>query len=166
MKILMVELGYVYDAQGSTTKAERREVALAAAGLSFVGTVKDGADTIADRIGRHVIMTQEQFVNFYLHDPDVKIVHAYEVDTPQALPTIIEGNAMKTDAVIQSAIDHGAVTLGEHPGNRDYNHKVEVHMPGVALATYNEVMLIEDACSDEVQTALDEGWRIDRKSVV
>lgn len=40
------------------------------------------------------------------------------------------------------------------------NQRVEVHMPGQALSTYNEVLLQENCCSDELQGALDQGWRI------
>lgn len=41
-----------------------------------------------------------------------------------------------------------------------YNERVEVHMPGQALSMYNEVLLMSDACSDELQTSLAKGWRI------
>lgn len=40
------------------------------------------------------------------------------------------------------------------------NERCHVHMPGQALATYNEVLLMENTCSDELQTALDKGWRM------
>lgn len=41
-----------------------------------------------------------------------------------------------------------------------YNTKCEVHMPGQALSMYNDMMLLENACTDELQTALNSGWRI------
>lgn len=41
-----------------------------------------------------------------------------------------------------------------------YNNKCDVHMPGNMLASYNEVMLIEDSCSDVLQTHLTSGWRM------
>lgn len=41
-----------------------------------------------------------------------------------------------------------------------YNEHVEVHTPGNMLATYNETLLLEDACTDELQKSLDSGWRI------
>lgn len=41
-----------------------------------------------------------------------------------------------------------------------YNERCEVHTPGNMLATYNETMLLEDACTDELQTSMDDGWRI------
>lgn len=41
-----------------------------------------------------------------------------------------------------------------------YNQRCEVHMPGQALSTYNDLMLAEDHCTDSLQTHLDNGWRI------
>lgn len=41
-----------------------------------------------------------------------------------------------------------------------YNEHCEVHTPGNMLATYNETMLLEDACTDALQTSMDDGWRI------
>lgn len=45
-------------------------------------------------------------------------------------------------------------------GHSVYNTKCEVHMPGQALSTYNEVCLLEDSCTDVLQAKLSEGWRI------
>lgn len=42
----------------------------------------------------------------------------------------------------------------------NYNQRVDVHMPGQALAMYNELMLLEDSCTDRVAESLDNGWRI------
>lgn len=45
-------------------------------------------------------------------------------------------------------------------GGNTYNNKCEVHMPGNMLATYNQVQLLEDSCTDALQNALSAGWRI------
>lgn len=45
-------------------------------------------------------------------------------------------------------------------GGNTYNNKCEVHMPGNMLATYNQVQLLEDSCTDALQSALSAGWRI------
>ncbi len=53
------------------------------------------------------------------------------------------------------------ITLTTEQGStNNYNTKCEVHMPGQALSLYNEVLLLEDACTDELQTNLQSGWRI------
>ena len=48
----------------------------------------------------------------------------------------------------------------EGPCETNFNRKVEVHMPGQALSVYNEVMLLEDSCTDMLQSNLNKGWRI------
>lgn len=41
-----------------------------------------------------------------------------------------------------------------------YNERCSVHVPGLGLLLINELQLMEDACTDAVQIALDSGWRI------
>ncbi len=41
-----------------------------------------------------------------------------------------------------------------------YNNKCEVHMPGHMMGMYNDLLLLEDACTDELQASLNAGWRI------
>lgn len=41
-----------------------------------------------------------------------------------------------------------------------FNKKVEVHVPGNALAVYNKTQLCEDCCTEYLQDQLDLGWRI------
>ena len=45
-------------------------------------------------------------------------------------------------------------------GHNEYNTKCEVHMPGQTLSNYNDILLLEDACSDALQSSLRDGWRI------
>lgn len=45
-------------------------------------------------------------------------------------------------------------------GGNEYNTKCEVHMPGQALSLYNDMLLLEDACTDALQDNLNKGWRI------
>ncbi|MFV0518445.1 MAG: hypothetical protein ACK5MV_13715 [Aminipila sp.] len=41
-----------------------------------------------------------------------------------------------------------------------FNEKVSVHMGGGLITTYNELLLKEDVCTDELQQELNNGWRI------
>lgn len=41
-----------------------------------------------------------------------------------------------------------------------FNEKVNVHMGGGLITTYNELLLKEDVCTDELQQELNKGWRI------
>ena len=41
-----------------------------------------------------------------------------------------------------------------------FNDRINVHTGGGLLVTYNEVMLLEDSCTDALQVELNNGWRI------
>lgn len=45
-------------------------------------------------------------------------------------------------------------------GTAVYNTRCDVHMPGQALSTYNEVQLLEDSCTDVLQAQMAAGWRL------
>ncbi len=45
-------------------------------------------------------------------------------------------------------------------GETNYNTKCEVHIPNISMLMYNELMLKEDVCTDELQSELNSGWRI------
>ena len=45
-------------------------------------------------------------------------------------------------------------------GGNTYNNKCEVHMPGYSLSLYNEMLLKESCCTDDLQSELNSGWRI------
>lgn len=51
-------------------------------------------------------------------------------------------------------------SLPEGVAGNTYNNRCEVHMPGNLMATYNEVLLLEDGCSDALQEELNRGWRL------
>lgn len=40
------------------------------------------------------------------------------------------------------------------------NERVQVVVPGPALSTYDEVQVMDNCCTDALQTELDQGWRI------
>ena len=51
--------------------------------------------------------------------------------------------------------------LAELPDvSNTYNNKCAVHIGGSLLMTVNDLMLVEDSCTDVIQTKLNEGWRI------
>ncbi len=50
--------------------------------------------------------------------------------------------------------------VSEQGGTNNYNTKCEVHMPGQALSMYNDVLLLEDSCTDVLHEHLQGGWRI------
>ena len=45
-------------------------------------------------------------------------------------------------------------------GDTNYNTMCEVHIPNISMLMYNELLLKEDVCTDELQSELNCGWRI------
>lgn len=52
------------------------------------------------------------------------------------------------------------LTMPDYQGGNTYNNKCEVHMPGNMLASFNEVQLLENSCSDVLQGSLNSGWSL------
>lgn len=44
--------------------------------------------------------------------------------------------------------------------NQQFNQKVNVHVGGGLIVTYNDLKLMEDSCTDILQNELNDGWRI------
>lgn len=107
---------------------------------------------------------EERDFNHFTSDKDVVIV-----DGKKYLELMEQGNDMwRLERVVKTSLNDASifqqmadkqVTIETTSGNQ-YNTKCEVHMPGQALSTYNEILLMEDACSDALQNELTKGWRI------
>lgn len=48
----------------------------------------------------------------------------------------------------------------ERTNDQLFNRKVEVHVPGSSLLKIDEICLVEDGCTDNIQNHLKDGWRI------
>ena len=57
-------------------------------------------------------------------------------------------------AAVDLAVD------GRVLGADKYNAQVNTHLTGNTLSSYNSLRLLEDCCTDHLQEALDNGWRI------
>jgi len=82
-------------------------------------------------------------------------------------PTIKSRHRPKTvDATLESVgaavlkLESRLAEMAEKMPELSYNSKCDVHVPGLGLMILNETMLLEDSCTDQLQTALDNGWRI------
>lgn len=93
-----------------------------------------------------IILTAEQYLDLLEKGIDMKLKQ-----------TIVK---QVDPALLFSKVNEKSLEQIELPSGNTYNNKCEVHMPGSALATYNDMMLLEDACTDQLQGALNSGWRI------
>lgn len=62
--------------------------------------------------------------------------------------------------LFQEMANKNELQLNNVASTNTYNNKCEVHMPGNLMASYNEVQLLEDSCSDVLQSSLSAGWRL------
>ena len=58
-------------------------------------------------------------------------------------------------SMIEASVSSSAEVIGKL-----FNEKCQQEQPGPNLLNVNETLLMEDACTDELQENLDNGWRI------
>lgn len=58
------------------------------------------------------------------------------------------------------ALNEIAERMGVYSQEQQFNGKCEVHVPGFGLLMVDEIGVWENACTDTLQRALDDGWRI------
>jgi hypothetical protein len=125
----------------SEVKQEERLKLLEQMGISYQGGQKHQPQ---------VLVTDSQLVDLWLagHPPDA-IISSMDLSAPAiARPFEVAAQRFEQQMTMSS------------PFESHFNERCEVHMPGQALATYNETLLLEDACTDLLQGKIDEGWRI------
>jgi len=54
----------------------------------------------------------------------------------------------------------GTVPYRVNDNDKAQADNLHIHVPNYSLNSYNKVMVIEDACTDELQKHLNDGWRI------
>lgn len=143
-RILHVELDWIYQTgeEGEKRIAERR-AHLDAAGIEY----PPGHDLKS----LSLILNEKQYVDLVLtgeRSMTLKSATLHEQDRFGRTVDRLEHLAQKLES------------FGTLEGLGQFNEKVEVYTPGMGLMLFNRVMLLEDACSDALQTELDNGWKI------
>ncbi len=145
MKILKVQLRYIYKVSDETPEAFEERKATRVLFLRSLGIACDDLDSYSPT----VLMTSDQLALVMLDKEEGQQLSVLSQITISAPFAQIE------DSFHRQMMD----PLAEHPDPR-HNNRCEIHMPGQALLTYNETMLLENSCQDQVQIALDAGWRV------
>lgn len=70
------------------------------------------------------------------------------------LPAILSTIEEKTKVLQET------VTTIQNLETVNFNPKCNVHVGGGMIATFNDISLLEDACSDSLQQEITKGWRI------
>lgn len=61
---------------------------------------------------------------------------------------------------IEASLNKMITALSSFDKDIEFNNRCEVHVPNLGLLSVNETMLLEDSCTDSLQSFLDKGWRI------
>lgn len=158
MRILSITLESIYsfssDAEEIRTQKREaradRAAKLASLGIVLISKHKDGFDDYED-------------------SPNLSVTETQYVDIIQAGVRVSSVNSIAEAGAgvdVQGAIAHVEKLIGKiekfaaDTTNLQYNEKVEVYTPGMALMLCNRLMLLEDSCTDAVQAELDNGWLI------
>jgi len=155
MRILTVQLDSIYTFSGDSEEEQERKKSL--------------RRIRAEQLSKLGITIPQRDDGDYDDSPVIAVPETKYIDLIQA-----KVRMAKTLSVCEAgnSLDHeGAIArvekligkiekFAESTANLQYNEKVEVHTPGMGLMLFNSVMLAGDACSDQLQTHLDEGWKI------
>lgn len=114
-----------------------------------------------------LLVTDAQYVNLSMDGlwfRETKTTITAQTQVESTLGTLLNQLAEKLERVEQ-AMDFCSAPrrMPGMPADVEhdyYNQVVGAHLSGNALSLYNELMLASDCCTDELQTRLDEGWRI------
>lgn len=96
-----------------------------------------------------MVLSKDQLIELMVGNLKFEVLQEVkvEVDIAQQLIDLAE----KPIKVVMAADGDNSTT---------YNNSCEVHMPGNMLTMYNEVCILDDCCSDVLQSNLNAGWRI------
>lgn len=150
MRIFTVSLGYIYnqDKEKKDKELLRRDLLLQECGIKV--EPKDPDDPYSG-INEELLVTGEQVLAMLSRKIDFRITKEANIERE---PEAMMDNITKALAKIDDFFSKSANNIDQ------YNAKVNVHMPGQALSTYNQTMLLQDSCTDNLQYELDKGWRI------
>jgi hypothetical protein len=144
MRILQVKLGWIYH------DGEEKKRLLAERRARFVAA---GIDVVIDEeklVRPTIAITERQYVEIGIAgELGMEILSCSDVG-------ITHNDIVGQLTELSSKLD----TFAKASGNLQYNERVEVYTPGMGLMLFNRTMLLSDACSDALQSELDNGWRI------
>lgn len=164
MRVFQVELPSIdaYDwvvgnEEYQKTYGKQREEALARIEQRKEGLTRLGINLLPER-NTPVLVTATQLIELSLAGIEHKVVRELKAgaDDPTTPNTFMEQFTLMADKLLNLP----GLQSGDLPIHNAFNTKCEVHMPGQALATYNETLLLSDSCTDALQDAMDKGWRI------
>lgn len=142
MRVLTVQISYIYgDEEKVKRDCEERRKVLESVGVVVPDEAKMDHGTIS--------VTDKQYIDLIALKEKMDVISVSNVgDTLDGVTDRI--------TLLAERFEGFATRIG----NVQYNEKCEVYTPGMRLMLFNRTMLLSDACSDALQSELDNGWRI------
>jgi len=136
--------------QNNIEKAKQQVKIMAEYGAEFVAPKKD--DTYPTMVKcPELLLTADQYSDL--------IIKGVTLQQPVYLKTK-GGDDVDPFVAVMAKIDELLAMDFSSSGDTHYNSKCEVAMPGQALSMYNDTLLEEDCCTDQLQRHVANGWRI------
>lgn len=82
-----------------------------------------------------------------------RLMNCIQLRGSELTPTVVEQLFTRLTEIMERSSKPGQ----QHAG---FNDKVQVYMPGLGLLLMDRVMVLENCCTDALQSSLDDGWRI------
>jgi len=151
MRIFLIQLGHVYESDKEKKRAKliRRDYLLQECGVTLPKP-RDDEDPLEGYGSYEMVVTGDQVLSMLERKIEFQMKHEANFPTETTLCHALEQALDKINKLVPIEAGFQA----------DYNHKVDVHMPGNLLMTFNKTMLLEDSCTDVLQNKLDNGWRV------
>jgi len=152
MRIFSVSISPIYESDPEKKKAKiiRRDYLLQECGV-LLPVKDDDPEYFTGYASHDVIVTGDQLLNIIICKIDHTVKN--EANIEQEPSTLMNALSVALDKLNNLNI----------PGfnhRSEFNEKVDVHMPGNLLMSFNETLLIEDSCTDVLQDSLNNGWRV------
>lgn len=153
MRIFSVSISSIYESDPEKKKAKiiRRDYLLQECGVLLPVKDDDEVEYFSSYASHDVIVTGDQLLNMITRKIDHTVKN--EANIEQEPSTLMHA--------LHKALDK--INKLEIPGyshRSEFNEKVDVHMPGNLLMSFNETKLLEDSCTDVLQDSLNQGWRV------
>jgi len=150
-----VKTPYNYDGDKGLEKHKARILAMVALlgkwGITLNQERFDEGSNYSLFSSDEVLLSPEEYT-------DLVVEHKIEFESFSYLKTSSSKDGNPFEALMAKMEE--VLKMNPTQGDVNYNSKCEVHTPGQALSIYNDTLLMEDACTDELQGKLTEGWRI------
>lgn len=154
MRIFSIQLGNVYSSDPEKKKALliRRDYLLQECGIVLAPrNPEDEESYLSYNHSQEIIVTGDQLLNMISRKIEYTMKH--EANIKQEPATLIDA--------LQKALDKiNNLSVPFYDSAPNFNEKVEVHVPGNLLMTFNQSMLLSDSCTDALQDQLNAGWRV------